>query len=120
MCQAAISSPARSRVSSRARSSWLDAKRWRMKCEADLGGSRFMPENFKEPDRAEAFFEWEKMGYSKGSSIEHQMEWSIMEVLLDEDLDYVGTSNIDFPGFPEDIEKAKRWVAAAKEAREAL
>ncbi len=75
---------------------------------------------FNEPELQELILEWDKFDYCKFSTLEDQMEWSIMEVLLLEDMDlrYVGSSGIDYPSINYDeIDKVRMIVVTAKKAK---
>jgi hypothetical protein len=88
-----------------------------------LGNSTYYRINFRDTELQKLIHEWEKFGYNKFSSIEDQMEWSIMEVLLLDDIDlcYVGTSGIDYPSIPyDDIDKVGKIVDAAEKAKSLL
>jgi len=77
-------------------------------------------DEFKFLERQKLIRKWEGLGYNKFSSPEDQMEWSIIEVLLLEEFEirYVGSSGVDYPTFSyDDLEKAKKLLAAAEKAR---
>ncbi len=84
------------------------------------GNSSYHRIKFKDTELQKLILEWEKNDYNKFSSIEDQMEWSIMEVLLLDDIElrYVGTSGIDYPSIHyDDIDKVRKIVVAAEKAK---
>jgi hypothetical protein len=88
-----------------------------------IGDRTYHGDEFKNPKLQKLIHKWQKFNYSKFSSLEHQMEWSIMEVLLLEDfkLQFISTSNIEYPGLPYDnIKNANKLVNAAGKARSYL
>lgn len=80
-------------------------------------------DEFKFLERQKLIQKWEEFEYSAYSGPEDLMEWSIIEVLLLEDFEirYVGSMGVDYPSFSyNDLEKAKKLLAAAHQARASM